>query len=57
MEFIRRSGGLTFGFAFERVRELARLLSEMLIEDCAFLFSSFCVFCCNVSILIESDRI
>lgn len=55
VEFIRRSCGLAFGFALESVRELARLLKEILIDDWAFLFSSFCVFCCNVSILIESS--
>lgn len=42
-------------FAFECALELARLLKDILIDDCAFLASSFIDFYCKVSIFIESS--
>lgn len=46
--------GLAFALAFECALELARLLRDILIDDCAFFASSFMDFCYKVSIFIES---
>ena len=49
--------GLALAFAFECALELARLLKDILIDDCAFLASSFIDFYCKVSIFIESKSL